>query len=163
MGGIGIAGLGGEPGNEEKTVMLIQKIFHLHQPVNEARERLREIGSCDSREKDFEVTCSRMEGEGIGRLELRMGHGQRVSADIKEVAGDDPNRILFRSVGGAVELAGMVELFPIRANLTEAVLTVEYEARSPMQKALEAMSMALDGFINRQLARIETCMVRARA
>ena len=74
--------------------------------------------------------------------------------------GDDPNRILFRSVDGTVELAGMIELFPIRPNLTEAVLTVEYEALSPLQKAIDAMSIALDRFLNRQLARIEGCMAR---
>jgi hypothetical protein len=143
--------------------MLIQKIFHLCQPVAEARERLRELGTCKSSEKDFEVTCTRIEPEGIGRLEFKIAHGQQVSADIEEVPGDDPNRILFRSAGGAVNLAGMVELFPIRPNLTEAVLTVEYEAVSPVQKAIEAMSTGLDRFLNRQLARIEVCMARARS
>ena len=61
--------------------------------------------------------------------------------------GDNPNRILFRSNGGTVELAGMVELYPIRPNLTEAVLTVEYEAPSPLQKAIDAMATALDGLM----------------
>ena len=139
--------------------MLIQKIFHLRQSVHEAREKLRELGNCKASERDFEVT--RIEREGIGRLELKIGLGQRISADIEEVPGDEPNRIMFRSVGGAVELAGVVELFPIRPNLTEAVLTVEYEAVSPVQKALEAISMAMDRFLNRQLARVEGCVAGA--
>ncbi len=67
-------------------------------------------------------------------------------------------RILFRSVGGDVELAGMVELFEIRPALTEVVLTLDYETLSPLQKAFEA----LDRFLNRQLARIEGCMERVR-
>ncbi len=143
--------------------MLIHKIFHLRQPVAEAREWLRDLGAFSSSEKDFEVQCSRVEPEGIGRLVFKSGQGHRISADIEEVPGDDPNRILFRSVGGSVELAGMIELFPIRPKLTEAVLTVEYEAFSPLQKAIEAMSIALDRFLNRQLARIEECMARGSA
>jgi len=141
--------------------MLIHKIFHLRQPVAEARERLRELGTCKTSEKEFEVTCSKIEPEGIGRLDFKIPHGQSVSADIEEVPGDDPNRILFRSVRGPVELAGMIEFFPIRPNLTEAVLTVEYEAQSPVKKAIDAASTALDRFLNRQLARIEGCMARA--
>jgi len=143
--------------------MLIHKIFHLHQPVAEARERLRDLGSCSSSEKDFEVHCSRIEPEGIGRLEFTIRKGGRISADIEEVPGDDPNRIQFRSTGGAVELAGVIELFLIRPNLTEAVLTVEYEASSPLQKAIGTISTGLDRFLNRQLARVEGCMERVRS
>jgi hypothetical protein len=143
--------------------MLIHKIFHLRQPVKEARERLREMGTFNGSEKDFEVRCARIEPAGMGRLEFKSRQGEQVSADIEEVPADDPNRILFRSVDGTVELAGMIELYPIRPNLTEAVLTVEYEAISPLKKAIEAMSMALDRFLNRQLARIEGCVARAAA
>lgn len=135
--------------------MFIYKIFHLHQPVTAARQILRDIGTCRSSEKDFEVTCSKIEPQGIGRLECVIRHGQRVSADIEEVPGDNPNRILFRSVRGPVELAGMLELFPIRPNLTEAVLTVDYEPVSSLQKFIDIFSIGMDHFLNRQLARIE--------
>jgi uncharacterized membrane protein len=142
--------------------MLIHKIFHLRQPVTEARERLRELGTWSGFEKDIEIHCVMIESEGIGRLEFKNPQGQRVSADIEEVPSDEPNRIMFSSVGGTMELAGMIELYPIRPNLTEAVLTVEYEAVSPLQKAIETMAMAFDRFLNRQLARIEGCMESAR-
>jgi len=49
----------------------------------------------------------------------------------------------------------MVEFFPIRPNLTEAVLTIDYEPVSSLQKVIEAMATGFDGFLNRQLARIE--------
>ncbi len=142
--------------NPDYCPMLINKIFHLRQPVFEARERLREFETWNWLEPDAEVKC--IERNGIGRFEFGTGPGQRVSTEVEEVAGDDPNRILFRSVGGDVELAGMIELFPIRANLTEAVLTVDYEAESRLQKVIEAMATAMDDFVNRQLARIERCM-----
>lgn len=143
--------------------MLIHKIFHLHQPVPEARECLRALSISSGLEKDDEVCCSRLDPEGIGRFEFKIRQGHRLSADIQEVPGNDPNRILFRSVGGDVEIAGIVELFPIRPNLTEAVLTLDYDAVTALQKALDALAATLDRFLNRQLARIETCMERARA
>jgi hypothetical protein len=139
--------------------MLINKIFHLRQPVTEARERLRELGTWNNPEDDAEVRFSLIEAEAIGRFEFRTRQGQHVSADLQEVPDDDSNRILFRSVGGDVELAGVIELFPIRPNLTEAVLTLDYETHSPFHKAFGA----LDRFLNRQLARIEGCMQRARS
>jgi uncharacterized membrane protein len=139
--------------------MLINKIFHLHQPLPEARQCLRELGTWSGcPENEAEVRCSLIEPEGIGRFEVNSPLGQRVSADIQEVPGDDPNRILFRSVGGNIELAGIVELFPIRPNLTEVSITLDYEPVSPLQKVFGT----LDRFLNRQLARIEGCMERAR-
>jgi hypothetical protein len=139
--------------------MTIHKIFHLRQPIHEARERLRAPGTWTSSDNDISVQYSSGEGEGAGHLMFHSRHGSPISADIEEVPGDEQDSILFRSVCGEVELAGMIELFPIRANLTEAVLTVEYDAPSTMQKAIERISVGLDQFLNRQLARIE----RARA
>jgi len=135
--------------------MFIHKIFHLRQPLNEARERLRAPGTWTTSDRDVSVNCGSNGSDVIGHLEFQRWLGDPISADIEEVPGDETDRILFRSVGGDVELAGMIELFPIRPNLTEAVLTVEYEAPSAMQKAIERVSVGLDQFLNRQLARIE--------
>lgn len=142
--------------------MIICKIFHLRQPLPEARHRLKDLGIWNDSETDPEVNCSMNQAQGTGHFEFTPRQGQRVSADIEEVPGDDPNRILFRSVGGDVELAGVIELFRIRPNLTEVVLTLEYEAVSPLHKALDALAAGLDQFLNRQLARIEGCMAQAR-
>jgi len=135
--------------------MLTHKIFHLRQPLPQARESLRDFGTWTAAENDAELHCSLLQPQGIGHVELAAGPGSSVSADIQEVPGDDPNRILFRSVGGNIELAGLIELFPIRPNLTEVVLTLDYA--SPLQKAFDAV----DRFLNRQLARIEGCVHHA--
>ena len=135
--------------------MFIHKIFHLRQPLNEARERLRAPGTWTRTDHDVSLNCDPQDSGAIGHVEFQTRHGGPISADIEEVSGSEPERILFRSVSGDVELAGMIELFIIRPNLTEAVLTVEYEAPSAMQKAIERISVGLDQFLNRQLARIE--------
>ena len=144
--------------------MLIHKIFHLREPVTEARRRLREVQTWSGPGNGGEARCSAIDPDGTGHFEFTPGCGsQRVSADIREVPGADPNRILFRSVGGNMKLAGMIELFPIRPTLTEVVLTVECEATSPLQKAFDTLATALDRFLNRQLSRIEDCINRARS
>jgi len=139
--------------------MLINKIFHLREPVAEARKRLCELQTWNGAESDADVNCSLIETEGIGHFELSTRQGQRVTADFQEAPCDDPNRILFCSKGGNLEVAGIFELFPIRPNLTEVVLTLEYEEASAVQKAFAA----LDRFLNRQLARMEHCIGRARS
>jgi hypothetical protein len=141
--------------------MLIHKIFHLHQPLAQARETLRDLPSFQSSENGVEITCTRLNPHGRARLEFKtrqaptLGTIGTITTEIEEIPSQAPNQILFRSAEGGVELAGMLELFPIRQHLTEAVLTVDYGAVSSLQKAIEAMSMALERFVNRQLIRIE--------
>jgi hypothetical protein len=138
--------------------MLIHKIFHLHQPLAEARKTLRDLPSFQSSENGLEITCTRLDLEGRARLEFKTSQApslRTITAEIEEIPSQAPNQILFRSAHGSVELAGMVELFPIRQHLTEAVLTVDYGAVSCLQKAMESMSVALERFLNRQLARLE--------
>lgn len=135
--------------------MYIHKIFHLRQPLNEARERLRAPGTWGGSDDDVSVHCANKNGY----LKFSSREGAPISADIVELPGEEEDRILFRSVCGEVELAGMIELFPIRPNLTEAVLTVEYDAPAGVQSIIERVTIGLDQFLNRQLAKIE----RARA
>jgi uncharacterized membrane protein len=135
--------------------MFIHKIFHLRQPLNEARARLRAPGTWDGADTAVSVHCA----DASGHLAFSSREGTPISADIVEVPGEEEDRILFRSVCGEVEVAGIIELFPIRPNLTEAVLTMEYDAPSGVQSVIERITVGLDQFLNRQLAKIE----RARA
>ncbi|MGA3170239.1 MAG: hypothetical protein ABSE62_04430 [Chthoniobacteraceae bacterium] len=131
--------------------MFIDKIFHLRQPLPEVRRRLRKPRTWSAWQEDPEVHCSLMEWDGM-RFEFATRQADRFCTHIEELPGRDPNRILFRSVRGNVALAGMLELIPIRPNLTEVVLSLDCEAPSPMQKVVEAV----DRFLNRQLTRLET-------
>ena len=135
--------------------MFINKIFHLHQPVAEARVRLRELSTWEGPQEDTEVHCTISERDGLGRFEFTTANGEHVSGGIREMPDGDPNRILFRSVGGDVDLAGIIELFPIRPNLTEVVLTLDCEVAAALHKAIGRLAGALDRFLNRQLALIE--------
>lgn len=127
--------------------MLINKIFHLHQPLAEASRRLREPETWEELDAQMRITMR----EGTRHFEFIPRNGEPIAADIRELPGDEPGRIIFRSVAGDVELAGMIELFEIRENLTEAVLTVDYKPVSQLQKAC----VAVDRFLNHMLGRLE--------
>jgi uncharacterized membrane protein len=135
--------------------MLITKIFHLHQPLNEAREQLRDLSTWSDTKAESAFKFAPSRTNGVSRIEFPTPNGQSVTADIEEVPGTEPNHILFRSVGGDIELAGLVEFFTIRTNLTEVVLTVEYEPASRLQRAFESIGAAVDRFLNRQLAKLD--------
>jgi hypothetical protein len=135
--------------------MYIHKIFHLRQPLHLAREHLRAPGTWSSSDQGISMHRDGADKGGTSRLEFSSREGDPISADIVEIPGEEEDRILFRSLCGEVEVAGIIELFPIRPNLTEAVLTMEYDAPSGMQKVIERISVGLDQFLNRQLAKIE--------
>jgi ribosomal protein S28E/S33 len=129
--------------------MSIDKIFHLRHPLPEARQRLLDFKIWSGLDHDADIRCSTLDDEGIKRFECTTRQGELLAADIQALPGEDPNRILFRSVRGNVELAGLIELTPIRENLTEVALTLEYEG--DLQKAVDSV----ERFLNRQLTRIE--------
>ncbi len=139
--------------------MFIHKIFHLHQPLEDARKRVTELGVF----RELELDRASFIGDGVGHFEVKTRLGGRLSADIRLLPDSEPDRLLFQSVSGNVSLAGLVEFVQIRPNLTEVVLTVDYEVASPLQRAFDTLTSTLDGFLNQQLARLEVCLKQAPA
>lgn len=134
--------------------MFIHKIFHLNQSLEEARNRVTVFGAF----RELTNHSARFDDNGTGHFEVKTRLGQRISADIRQVPDADPNRLLFQSVGGNIDLAGMIEFVPIRANLTEVVLTLDYEVASSLHRAFDLLTTTLDRFLNRQLTRLELCL-----
>lgn len=135
----------------QESSMFIHKIFHLHKPLEEARRTVTELGAL----RELAKNNARFDEDGTGHFEVKTKFGQRISADIRQVPGNEPNQLLFQSVGGDVELAGMIEFVPIRDNLTEVILTLDYEVASSFQRAFDLLTSSLDRFLNRQLTRLE--------
>ena len=134
--------------------MFIHKIFHLHQPLQESRRRVTEFGAF----RELMNHGSHFDEDGTGHFEVKTRLGQRITADIRQVPSEDPNRIVFHSVAGNVDLAGMIEFVPIRENLTEVVLTLDYEVASSLERAFDMLTSTLDRLLNRQLTRLELCL-----
>ena len=133
--------------------MLIQKIFHVHVGLEAAKAQLTNLRAC---RRLFEgVTAATVGPEGNSHVEFETGNGFAASVDLAPLASDDPNQVLFRSVGGNIELAGMVEYVPVREHLTEVQLTVDYAIKSPVHSVFDAVTSSVDRLLNRQLQRLQ--------
>jgi uncharacterized membrane protein len=133
--------------------MLLQKTFHIHQSAAETRNRLANIGSY--RHQLLGVQQATLTADGVGHFEFWTRPGRTVSVDLAEVPDDVPDRVLFRSVGGSADVAGTVEFFEVKENLTEIVLTVDYTLKSTLLRMIDRVVLGVDHFLNRQLERIQ--------
>jgi hypothetical protein len=129
--------------------MLIQKIFHVRLGLPETKSFLERI------QKDPEwlqdVAVAPCEEDRAARLDFTTGNGFHAQLNLVTLPSDDPDRTLFRSSGGNVEVAGMLEFVPIRDSVTEVQLTIDYAIKSPFHRLLDLVTASLDGFVNRQL------------
>lgn len=134
--------------------MLIQKTFHIHQSVTETRRSLANVSAYQRHLAG--VKEARMTADGKGHIEVTPGFGQTISADFAEVPCEKSDGcVTFRSRGGNIQFAGICEFFQVKENLTEVVVTIDYRLVSPLHRAVDWATSAMEHFINRQLEQIQ--------
>ena len=138
--------------------MLIQKIFHVHSPVSEAKARLSRMHAFRGQLPDVETAV--VTADGIGQFACALSHGLRAHCVLVELPTEDANQVLFHSTTGNVKLAGLVEYVAIRENLTEVQLTLDYGFCSPVQTLLDRLFRTVDRFFQRQLAALQPYLER---
>lgn len=121
--------------------------------MQETRNRLLTIASY--RRQFDRVTKAVVTADGIAQFRFEPGLGYPLAVDLAEVPGGDENTTLFRSTGGNLEVAGMIEFFQVRENLTEVVLTIDYQLKAPLARVVDALGHVLDRFLNEQLHRMQ--------
>lgn len=136
--------------------MLIHKIFHAHLSVEETRRHLAKIGSY--RHQFTGVNALHLSAEGLARFEFKIAPGVMVSADLAEVPDSSPEQLLFRSIGGNVDVAGVLDFCAVKPNLTEVALTMEFQLKSPLHQMLNALTSGMERFLNEQLERVEMAL-----
>ncbi|MDB6172624.1 MAG: hypothetical protein JWL59_1935 [Chthoniobacteraceae bacterium] len=132
--------------------MLIQKIFHVCQSLDETQKRLVEIGH-HLGSLDGVKLCA--EENQPTHLELAAGNGFHAHVHLEQLPCEDADQILFRSVDGDIEVTGLLELFAIRADLTEVQLTLDYALGESGQGLLDVATTSFDRFVNRQLRTVK--------
>ncbi len=133
--------------------MLIQKVFHVHRNSAETKAALtgiRLFRRAPAGDKKAVLTV-----DGVGQFDCEMPTGFRAHCILAELPASDPNQALFHSVEGNLEVAGLIEFIPIRENLTEVQLTLEYSIKSTFHTALDYVTHSTEHFIDRQLERLE--------
>ncbi|MEY2479959.1 MAG: hypothetical protein QOI04_886 [Verrucomicrobiota bacterium] len=70
------------------------------------------------------------------------------------VEGESPEQFAFESVGGNIELMGLVDFTEIRPKCTEITLAVHYEIKNKMFAWLDRRFHFVDAFVNSELRSI---------
>ena len=132
--------------------MMLHKIFHMNQSVEETRQRLADVSSY--RHHLDGVERADVAADGSSQWSLRLPLGFRADFTLAEAAGEDDS-IVFRSIdGGDLEVMGVISFHAIKANLTEIDITLNYESTSPLFNLLDRMLNVGDHFLVNQLRRV---------
>jgi len=133
--------------------MLIQKVFHVHHNLDETKSRLANLHGYRRELEGFRKAV--VTSDGVGHFEFTTGNAFSAQVEMTELPCADSNQVLFRSNGGNMEVAGLIEFVPVREQLTEIQLTIEYAIKAPMHSMLDAVTGSVDRFVNRQLRCIQ--------
>jgi uncharacterized membrane protein len=132
--------------------MMIQKTFHMNQSVSETKRRLKNIASYRHHLDGVDEAQGAAGGLSQWRLQLPLGF--RADFTLEELRGEDENVVLFRSVGGDVNLMGALTFFEVKRGLTEVELVVNYEASSRLFNVMDRLLSIGDHFVVNQLRRV---------
>jgi uncharacterized membrane protein len=145
--------------------MFIQKVLHIHRSLNETRAQLASLASF--RRQLPGVATAVITQDGVGQFDCALPRGLRVHGVLVELPTADPNQILFQSTTGNVDLSGLVEFTPVRDNLTEVQITVDYGFKSPLAAMRDRVFRCVEQFFLRQLAaaqvQVEGALAAARS
>ncbi len=132
--------------------MQLEKIFHVHQSLSETQSRL---ASVTSYRRHLDGVTKAMICDGTAQFRFEPGLGYSINVDLLELAGKTPGQILFRSTSGNIEVAGMIEFFAIREQVTEVVLTLDYQLSAPLARVVDNLTHVMDRFLDVQLRRLQ--------
>ena len=133
--------------------MLIQKTFHLQMARDMAKARLSDFVAY--RRLINGVREAALNPAGVAHFQCRLPCGLLADVNLVEIPGQNPTQTLFRSQTGNMEIAGVLEYFQIKPNLTEVVLTLDYSIASSLFQFIDFLFNSVDRFLNRQLKQIE--------
>jgi uncharacterized membrane protein len=145
--------------------MFIQKVLHIHRSLDETRAQLANVAAFRRQLTGLETAV--VTGDGVGQFDCALPRGLRVHCVLVELPTPEPNQVLFQSTTGNVELSGLIEFTPVRDNLTEVQITMEYVFKSPMAALCDRLFRCVEQFFQRQLAaaqvQVEGALAAARS
>lgn len=132
--------------------MILHKIFHLKQPVADAKAMLMDVRAYRSRLEDIHRLTQYAGGESAWTVSLP----GNLTADlrIRGLRSDNPNLVLFASTEGDIRVQGMIEFVPIREGLTQIEVTINYRLNSFIGRWADRFTSLVESFVDRQLTAI---------
>jgi hypothetical protein len=125
--------------------MLLQKTLHMSQSLAECKARLASIHM---------VTTATVTSSKTANFSFPGPLGFQAHTVLLSVESDSPDQYTFESVGGNINLMGIVDFAEIRPNWTEVTLAVHYEIRNQLFAWLDRRLRFVDTFVTAELRSI---------
>jgi hypothetical protein len=125
--------------------MLLQKTLHMSQSLAECKARLASIHM---------VTRATVTSSKTANFSFPGPLGFQAHTVLLSVESDSPDQYTFESVGGNINLMGIVDFAEIRPNWTEVTLAVHYEIRNQLFAWLDRRLRFVDTFVTAELRSI---------
>src|ERR1700722_6945365 len=132
--------------------MLLEKTLHMSQPVSECKARLASIQSY--RRQFLLVTKATVTSSKTVDFSFRGPFGFQARTVLVAIDADSPDELAFQSLGGNVELTGLVDFTEIRPHFTEVTLAVHYEIKNKFFAWLDQRFGFVDAFLAGELRSI---------
>ena len=132
--------------------MLLQKTLHMSQPVAECNARLASIQSY--RRQFLMAIRATVTSSKTVDFSFRGPLGFEAHTVLLSVESDSPDQYAFESVGGNINLIGIVDFAEIRPSCTEVTLAVHYEIRNKLFAWLDRRLGFVDTFVTAELRSI---------
>jgi hypothetical protein len=132
--------------------MLLEKTFHMNQPLPECKVRLASIQSY--RRQFLLVTKATLTSSKTVDFSFRGPFGFQARTVLVAIDPDSPDELAFQSIGGNIELTGLVDFTEIRPHFTEVTLAVHYEIKNKFFAWLDQRFGFVDAFLAGELRSI---------
>src|SRR5438552_17816572 len=129
--------------------MLLEKTFHMSQPLAESRARLTNIQS-DNRQF-LMVTKAMVTSSKTVEFSFRGPLGFEARTVLLAVDGDSDDQFAFDSAGGNIEVMGLVDFTEIRPACTEVTLAFHYRIKNRLFAWLDKSLHFVDTFVNSEM------------
>ena len=132
--------------------MLLEKTLHMSQSLAECKARLASIQSY--RRHFLMVTRATVTSSKTVDFSFRGPFGFQAHTVLLSVESDSADQYAFESVGGNIDLMGIVDFAEIRPSCTEVTLAVHYEIKNKLFAWLDRRLRFVDTFVTAELRSI---------
>jgi hypothetical protein len=132
--------------------MLLEKTLHMSQPLAECKARLASIQSY--RRQFLMVTKATVTSSKTVDFSFRGPLGFQARTVLLAIDSESPDQCSFESVGGNIDLMGLVDFTEIRPNCTEVTLAVDYEIKNRLFAWVDRHFHFVDAFVTAELRSI---------
>ena len=132
--------------------MILEKTFHMSQPLAEAKARLTSIQSY--KRQFLMVTKATVTSSKTVDFSFRGPLSFEARTTLLSVHCESNDQFAFESAGGNIEVIGLVDFTEIRPYCTEITLAIHYKIKNRLFAWLDKHLHFVDTFVNAELRSI---------